>query len=159
MITWEPSEKTPGTTHGRVGKVLFFKINLDYNYKRVLSARTFSTIATSDRTQSMWARVGYFPSEEEAKKAAEEQWPVFLKRLGLVQEADFIDYIGEGAQAAIVEAITTAAQDAAAYASGELSRLPDPEEVFDPDGWAAEAIETAINKLIERGILPPEKEG
>lgn len=83
MIAWEPSKKTPGTTYGRVGKILFFKISIDYNYRILLVTRTFSAIAADTKDQQMWVRAGYFDTEEDAIKAANEQWPIYLKQLGL----------------------------------------------------------------------------
>jgi hypothetical protein len=162
MITWEPSKQTPDTTYGRIGEIQYFKIHLNYGYKRILAARSFGTITTKNPDIPNWVRVGYYPTDDDARKAAEELWPRYLKRLRLAPAADFIDYIGEGAQHAIIEAIKTAAQEAAAETGsmmqqelGSYGGTVDDLRTPDYDGWAAEAAKTAIKALIDRGILPP----
>lgn len=166
LIKWEPSEKTPGTTFGRVGEILFFRVNRKvYGSKWDLHTRTAGSITSDDAHLDKWTRAGFFESDEAAIEAAEKLWPRYLHRLRLAAQADFIDYIGEGAQAAIIEAITSAAQNAAADTGAEMERelgqyggTIDDLRTTDYDGWAAEAIKTAIATLRQKGILPPETE-
>lgn len=159
MIEWKNDNSKIDRAYGRVGGTALFKIQLSISGQTyAVYTKDFLSVVGVDPETPKWHHVGSYMTGDVAAETADGLWAAYLNRLDLAPKSR----LSPDAQKAIVVAIRTAAEDAAAETGSEMQNVLGQYDTFeglrttDYSGWAREGWRDAVQGLINAGILGPE---